>query len=62
MFGPPSRVPGGSLVPLTAAAIILWLLSTLAWAELAAAMFLVVSSGVVYAWQERRRRGKGRLD
>jgi APA family basic amino acid/polyamine antiporter len=54
--GPPFRVPGGSFVPLAASAIILWLLSTLAWAELAAAMFLVVMSGVVYALQERSRR------
>ena len=54
--GPPFRAPGGSLVPLAASAIILWLLSTLAWVELAAAMFLVVVSGVVYALQERGRR------
>jgi len=54
--GPPFRAPGGSLVPLAASAIILWLLSTLAWAELTAAMFLVVSSGVVYALQEHWRR------
>ena len=43
--GPPFRVPGGSSVPLAASAIILWLLSTLALAELAAAMCLVVVSG-----------------
>ncbi len=55
-YGPPFRAPGGSLVPLAASAIILWLLSTLAWAELAAATFLVVSSGVAYALQERWRR------
>ena len=53
--GPPFRAPGGSAVPLAASAIILWLLSTLAWVELAAAMFLVVSSGVVYALQQRLR-------
>jgi len=51
--GPPFRAPGGSAVPLAASAIILWLLSTLAWAELAAAMFLIVVSGVAYALQER---------
>ena len=51
--GPPFRAPGGSFVPLAASAIILWLLSTLAWAELAAAMFLVVASGGVYALRER---------
>ena len=51
--GPPFRAPGGSFVPLAASAIILWLLSTLAWAELAAALFLVVASGGVYALRER---------
>ena len=51
--GPPFRAPGGSLVPLAASAIILWLLSTLAWTELAAAMGLVVASGGVYALRER---------
>jgi basic amino acid/polyamine antiporter, APA family len=56
MFGPPFRVPGGSFVPLAASAIILWLLSTLAWAELAAAMALVALSGVAYALQQRSRR------
>ena len=54
--GPPFRAPGGSWLPLAACAIILWLLSTLAWVELAAAMFLVVSSGVAYALQEHWRR------
>jgi amino acid transporter len=58
MSGPPFRVPGGAFVPLAASAIILWLLSTLAWTELAAAIFLVVTSGVVYALQERRRRDR----
>ena len=56
--GPPFRAPGGSVVPLAASAIILWLLSTLAWAELAAAMFLVIVSGGAYALQERWRRSK----
>jgi positive regulator of sigma E activity len=54
--GPPFRAPGGSLVPLAASALILWLLSTLAWVELAAAMFLVVVSGGAYALQEHWRR------
>src|SRR5262245_57624648 len=45
----PFRAPGGAFVPLAASAIIVWLLSTLRWAELAAAMFLVIGSGVVYA-------------
>ena len=61
--GPPFRAPGGSFVPLAASAIILWLLSTLAWAELAAALFLVAASGVVYAMQERwRRKSVGSID
>jgi amino acid transporter len=50
--GPPFRAPGGSFVPLAASSIILWMLSTLAWNELAAATSLVIVSGVVYAWQE----------
>ena len=54
--GPPFRAPGGALVPLAATAIILWLLSTLSWSELSAAMSLVVVSGTFYALQERRRR------
>ena len=54
--GPPYRAPGGSFVPLAASAIILWLLSTLAWAELAAALSFVAASGGVYALQERWRR------
>ena len=54
--GPPFRAPGGALVPLAASALILWLLSTLAWVELAAAMSLVVVSGGAYALQERWRR------
>jgi basic amino acid/polyamine antiporter, APA family len=54
--GPPFRVPGGPLVPLAASAIILWLLSTLARAELAAALFLVIASGGAYALQERWRK------
>ncbi|HZI81780.1 MAG TPA: APC family permease [Vicinamibacterales bacterium] len=54
--GPPFRAPGGSLVPLAASAIILWLLSTLAWVELASAIVLVVVSGGAYALQERWRR------
>jgi len=53
--GPPFRAPGGSLVPLAASAIILWLLSTLAWVELAAAICLVVVSGGAYALQQRWR-------
>jgi amino acid transporter len=61
--GPPFRAPGGSVVPLAASAIILWLLSTLAWAELAAALSFVAASGGVYALQERwRRNTAGSID
>lgn len=61
--GPPFRVPGGALVPLAATAIILWLLSTLSWSELSAAMSLVIVSGTFYALQERRRQRRvGSID
>jgi hypothetical protein len=43
-------------VPLAAAAIIVWMLSTLAWSELAAAAVLVATSGAVYFVQHRWRR------
>lgn len=56
--GPPFRAPGGVFVPLGASTIILWLLSTLAWAELVAEMSLIVVSGAFYALQERRRRAR----
>jgi APA family basic amino acid/polyamine antiporter len=54
--GPPFRAPGGSLLPLAASAMILWLLSTLAWPELAATAALVTASTCVYALHERWRR------
>lgn len=50
--GTPFRAPGGPWVPLAASGLILWLLSTLAWTELAAAISLVVVSGVAYALHE----------
>jgi amino acid transporter len=59
-FGPPFRVPGGAFVPLAASAIILWLLATLSWAELGAAMSLVAVSGVSYALLERWQRARVR--
>jgi amino acid transporter len=55
-FGAPFRAPGGPLVPIAASAIIVWMLSTLAWTELVAAAILVAVSGAAYAVQERRRR------
>jgi hypothetical protein len=56
--GAPFRAPGGTFVPLIASAIIVWLLSTLSWAELVAAMSLVAVSGVAYTLQERWRRAR----
>jgi basic amino acid/polyamine antiporter, APA family len=54
--GTPFLVPGGSAVPLAAAGIIVWMLSTLAWSELAAAAVLVAVSGAVYCVQYRWQR------
>ena len=56
--GAPFRAPGGPFVPLAASAIMIWLLSTLSWSELAAAASLVAVSGVAYALQERWRRAR----
>jgi amino acid transporter len=55
-FGSCFRAPGGSLVPLAAAAIIVWLLSTLSWTELAATLAVVAVSGGTYAIIGRSRR------
>jgi len=55
MMGEPFRAPGGPFVPLAASAIIVWMLTTLEWRELAAAAGLIVASGTVYAIRERRR-------
>lgn len=56
MAGEPFRAPGGALVPLAAAALIVALLSTLAWAETAAAIGLVAVSAAIYALIDRRRQ------
>jgi amino acid transporter len=48
----PFVAPGGALVPLAASAIIVWMLSTLAATEIAAAALLVVVSSVGYLLQE----------
>jgi APA family basic amino acid/polyamine antiporter len=61
MAGIPFRAPGGSVVPLAAAALIIWLLSTLAVMEVVATTVLVVVSATVYALQERGRRSRGVL-
>jgi basic amino acid/polyamine antiporter, APA family len=53
MAGPAFRAPGGALVPLAASAIIVWLLATLTWRELFAAICIVVVSGVAYGIRQR---------
>jgi amino acid transporter len=53
MHGAPFVAPGGALVPMAAAAIILWMLSTLTWRELAGAAGLVIVSAAVYAAREQ---------
>jgi amino acid transporter len=53
--GMPFRAPGGSVMPLAASALIIWLLSTLAITEVVATTILVVVSATVYALQERWR-------
>ena len=55
MAGIPFRAPGGSVVPLAASALIIWLLSTLAITEVVATTILVVVSAAVYALQQRWR-------
>jgi APA family basic amino acid/polyamine antiporter len=49
--GPPFVAPGGALIPLGAAAIIVWMLSTLSAGELAATALLVAVSGIAYTVQ-----------
>jgi amino acid transporter len=55
MEGEPFRAPGGPFVPLLAAAIMIWALTTLEWKELAAAGGLVLGSGTAYWIYERKR-------
>jgi amino acid transporter len=55
MSGEPFRAPGGSFVPLAASVIILWMLTTLEWKEIAAAAGLVLLSGIGYAIHGRVR-------
>ena len=49
MEGEPFRAPGGPFVPLAASAIIIWMLSTLTWKELLAALSIVAVAGIVYS-------------
>jgi amino acid transporter len=53
MAGEPFRAPGGPFVPLAASAIMVWLLTTLDWKELAAVGGLVVVAGAIYGIRER---------
>ena len=57
MDGEPFRAPGGWFVPLAASAIIVWMLSTLKWQELAAVVALTAVSGAVYAARADRAQG-----
>jgi amino acid transporter len=54
------RVPFGPIIPLSACAIILWMLSTLASIELWTALVFVSVVGGAYAVQEFRRQRAGR--
>lgn len=56
--GPPFVAPGGAFPPLAAAAIIVWLLSTLAWRELAAVSAFVAVAAIAYAAAARGARSK----
>jgi amino acid transporter len=57
MEGEPFRAPGGLFVPLLAAAIMIWMLTTLELKELAAAAVLVLVSGVAYWLHGRSTKG-----
>lgn len=57
----PFRAPGGSAVPIAAAAIIVWMLSTLKWSELIATAALVIATGLAYWLLELRRDKSSRV-
>lgn len=54
--GAPFVAPGGPFVPIAAAGIIIWLLSSLAWRELIAGSAFVLVTAAVYAAREVRSR------
>jgi hypothetical protein len=58
MAGEPFHAPGGSFLPLVATAIMIWMLTTLEWKELAAATGLVLISGLVY-WVIEHKSASG---
>ena len=53
MAGEPFRAPGGAFVPIAASILIVWMLATLEWRELAATGVVVLASGIVYGVAER---------
>jgi APA family basic amino acid/polyamine antiporter len=53
---PPFRVPFGPVIPLAACGIIVWMLLTLSYLELGAALVFVAVVGMAYAALELRRR------
>lgn len=55
--GAPFVAPGGMLVPIAAAAMIVWLLSTLAWRELAGGGLFIAVTAVIFTAHERAKRG-----
>lgn len=50
--GTPFVAPGGAFVPLAASAIMLWLLSTLTWLELASALGVAIVAAIAYGVRE----------
>ena len=63
MDGEPFRAPGGWFVPLAASAIIVWMLSTLKWQELAAVVALTaVSVGSMRCGRSRSRPPRARRE
>ena len=56
MEGKPFSAPGGPFVPLAAAGIIVWMLSTVTLRELFAALCIVAVSGAAYGIHEKLRR------
>jgi basic amino acid/polyamine antiporter, APA family len=52
--GDPFLTPGGPLEPLAAAAIIIWLLSSLAWIKIGAAIGLVAAATLFYGLRQRQ--------
>jgi APA family basic amino acid/polyamine antiporter len=54
--GPPFVAPGGMVVPLAAAAMILWLLSTLAWREIVTMLVFVTIAALIYGIRHLTRK------